>query len=156
MFKFAHKINSYGDESRVDFNLSKRKQNFRFKDKVLYLKDQAILLKDNNYWYKQKYWYKFVYVMNDELMYDYITENHKLKKNNILHREDEPAIIRLNGDKDWYVNGKRHREDEPAIIRSNGDKEWYLNGKKHREDGPATIYSNGYHEYWRNGVQYTP
>ena len=42
-----------------------------------------------------------------------------------------------NGDKAWYLNGKRHREDGPAYESANGDKFWYLNGKLHREDGPA-------------------
>lgn len=35
-----------------------------------------------------------------------------------------------NGDKEWFLNGKRHREDGPAVERSNGDKEWYINGKQ--------------------------
>jgi hypothetical protein len=33
------------------------------------------------------------------------------------------------GDKFWYLNGKRHREDGPAIEDADGDKWWYLNGK---------------------------
>ena len=53
MFRFAHKISSYADESLIDFNLSKRKRNFRFKDKVLYLKDQTVLWKErkNRFWF---------------------------------------------------------------------------------------------------------
>jgi len=32
----------------------------------------------------------------------------------------------------FYNNGKDiHREDGPAIIWSNGDKEWWLNGKRY-------------------------
>lgn len=27
----------------------------------------------------------------------------------------------------WLLNGQRHREDGPAIVYSNGDKEYYLN-----------------------------
>lgn len=59
MFKFIHKITSYGDESRIDFNLSKRKKNYRFKDKVLYLEDQTILYKCIDvykYYLKSMYW----------------------------------------------------------------------------------------------------
>jgi hypothetical protein len=37
------------------------------------------------------------------------------------------------GDKEWYLNGKRHREDGPAVEWANGDKEWYLNDKKYTE-----------------------
>jgi hypothetical protein len=42
-----------------------------------------------------------------------------------------------NGDKYWYLNGRRHRDDGPAIEYSDGHKEWWLNGELHREDGPA-------------------
>ena len=123
MFKFAHKISSYGDESRIDFNLSNRKRNFRFKNKVLYLKDQTVLWK--NY---HKFWYKFLYVMNDKYIYDY-KKKYFVLKNNVLHREDGPAIIKLNGTNIWYFNGILHREGGlPAIIYSNGHKKWYLNG----------------------------
>jgi len=59
------------------------------------------------------------------------------------------------GNKAWYLNGKRHREDGPAIEYSNGDKSWYLNGKQHREDGPAVEYSNGGKSWWINGKQLT-
>ena len=33
------------------------------------------------------------------------------------------------GDKYWYLNGKRHREDGPAVERVNGYKSWWLNDK---------------------------
>jgi len=49
-------------------------------------------------------------------------------KNLEYHREDGPAIIYSNGDKDWYKNGKRHRLDGPAVDWENR-KEWCLNGK---------------------------
>ena len=39
-----------------------------------------------------------------------------------------------NGDKFWYLNGKRHREDGPAIEYSDGGKSWYLNGKEVTEE----------------------
>ncbi len=43
-----------------------------------------------------------------------------------LHREDGPAVEYLNGDKSWWVNGKRHREDGPATQWSIGFDVWYL------------------------------
>jgi len=52
-----------------------------------------------------------------------------------------------NGDKAWYLAGKRHREDGPAFERANGYKAWYLNGKCHREDGPAVEFASG-SKYW--------
>ena len=54
-----------------------------------------------------------------------------------LHRVDGPALEYANGDKIWYVNGKRHRLDGPALEYANGDKKWYVDGKLHRVDGPA-------------------
>jgi len=33
-----------------------------------------------------------------------------------------------NGNKSWYLNGKRHREDGPAIECASGSKFWCLNG----------------------------
>jgi hypothetical protein len=55
-----------------------------------------------------------------------------------------------NGQKEWYLNGKRHREDGPAIIRPRGTKSWYLNGKRHRIDGPAIEYPDGSKVWWIN------
>ena len=63
------------------------------------------------------------------------------------HREDGPAVECADGDKFWYLNGKLHREDGPAVEYANGYKYWYLNGKLHREDGPAIEYANG-DKYW--------
>jgi hypothetical protein len=67
------------------------------------------------------------------------------------HREDGPAIEMVNGSKSWWLNGKRHREDGPAIEYSNGYKYWYLKGQLHREDGPAVEYSNGDKSWWLKG-----
>ena len=51
-----------------------------------------------------------------------------------LHREDGPAIESSNGDKTWFIDGKRHREDGPAIEYANGYKAWYINGEWLSED----------------------
>ena len=67
------------------------------------------------------------------------------------HREDGPAFEYANGDKEWWLNGKLRREDGPAIEYANGDKYWCLNGKRHREDGPAVEYASGTKEWWLNG-----
>ncbi len=69
------------------------------------------------------------------------------------HREDGPAVEYSNGAKAWYLNGKLHREDGPAVEYSNGDKDWFLNGKRHREDGPAIEYSNGDKDWYLNGKE---
>ena len=42
------------------------------------------------------------------------------------HRDDDlPAVIFINGQREWWRDGKRHRDnDNPAIIYKHGDKEW--------------------------------
>lgn len=59
------------------------------------------------------------------------------------------------GDKIHYKNDLVHREDGPAVIFSSGFKAWYIQGKRHRIDGPAVIYNNGNIEWWLNGKEYT-
>ena len=59
------------------------------------------------------------------------------------------------GDKRWYINGKRHREDGPVIECANGDKFWYIRGKLHRENGPAVEYADGDKYWYINGVELT-
>ena len=62
--------------------------------------------------------------------------------------------VYANGDKHWYLNGKRHREDGPACEYADGTKYWYSNGKRHREDGPAMEYADG-KCWYLNGIEYT-
>jgi len=52
------------------------------------------------------------------------------------------------GDK-IYINLKKqfHRLDGSAIEYVNGDKEWWVDGKHHRADGPAIEWTNGY-RFW--------
>ena len=46
-----------------------------------------------------------------------------------------------------------HREDGPAIIHLDGTKEWWLNDLHHREGAPATEYPDGSVEWWFKGEQ---
>lgn len=55
----------------------------------------------------------------------------------------------------YYKNNLLHRENGPAIECENGTTVWCLNGKKHREDGPAVMDAKGTLEYWIHGTQYT-
>jgi hypothetical protein len=75
--------------------------------------------------------------------------------NGELHREDGPAIERINGSKAWYVNGKLHREDGPANETVKGYKEWAINGQIHRVDGPAVIFPLGEKRYYLNNNRYS-
>ena len=68
--------------------------------------------------------------------------------NGKLHREDGPAIKRVDGTKEWYLNDLRHREDGPAIEWADEHKHWFLHGLLHREDGPAIEYPDGYKEWF--------
>lgn len=89
---------------------------------------------------------QFIHIEEDGNKYYY--SDREMKN---LHREDGPAVERVNGDKQWYINGKRHREDGPAIEWATRTKEWYINSKRHREDGPAFEGANGHKEWWING-----
>ena len=71
------------------------------------------------------------------------------------HRIDGPAIECANGDKVWYVNGKRHRTDGPAVENADGGKWRYFNNKLHRTDGLAVQLADGTKEYWYKGEQIT-
>jgi hypothetical protein len=66
----------------------------------------------------------------------------------ILHRENGPAVIKMNGTKKWFRNNLLHREDGPAIETPDGYKYYYRNHKRHRIDGPAIIRPNGSYEWW--------
>ena len=49
-------------------------------------------------------------------------------QNGVLHRNDGPAMEKINGSTAWMLNGNFHRADGPAIEGQNGHKEWWLNG----------------------------
>ena len=64
-------------------------------------------------------------------------------------------VVYENGDKFWYnEKGQYHRDDGPAIISINGSKEYWISGKLHRDHGPAYEGAGGYKEYWLNGTRY--
>lgn len=69
-----------------------------------------------------------------------------------FHREDGPAVEKVNGYKEWRMYGKRHRTDGPAVEMSNGSKQWWINGKLHRTDGPACEGVDGRRNWWIDGV----
>jgi len=71
-----------------------------------------------------------------------------------LHREGGPAVICVNGHKEWFIEGARHRTDGPAVEYDNEDKAWYQNGKLHRLDGPAYEGSDGTKEWWIEGKRH--
>ena len=38
------------------------------------------------------------------------------------------------GGRAWYINDVLHREDGPAIEYANGNRYWYINGKEYTEE----------------------
>ena len=44
----------------------------------------------------------------------------------------------------WYCNNLLHREDGPAIEYLDGDKFWFSYGKYHRINGPAIELKSGF------------
>jgi hypothetical protein len=65
----------------------------------------------------------------------------------VLHRIDGPAVEYTNGNRIWYIDGKRHKTDGPAMVFADGSREWYVNGEPHRVDGPAMEHASG-HKSW--------
>ena len=66
------------------------------------------------------------------------------------------VVVYPNGDCIWYNGkGQPHRENGPAAEFANGDKVWWINGKRHREDGPAFEYANGNKKWYINGKELT-
>jgi hypothetical protein len=60
----------------------------------------------------------------------------------IHHREDGPAVERVDGTKEWFFYNKRHREDGPAIEHTDGSKKWYLKGEELKLKLPKYILIN--------------
>jgi hypothetical protein len=74
------------------------------------------------------------------------------------HRDGAPAIINVDGRKEWYLNGELHsQDDQPAIERASGDKEWYCNGRRHRAGNkPAMEFADGNKAYYYDGKKFDP
>ena len=80
-----------------------------------------------------------IYVFDDNICY---------YKDNLLHREDGPALISGDNEiKKYFFRGKLHRENGPAIENDNGYKAWYTNGEKIKEEVPS-----GAQQYTANGL----
>ena len=60
-----------------------------------------------------------------------------------------------NGTKEWFLNDVLHREDGPAIETPDGAKLWYFHGNLHREDGPAVEWPNGTKFWYLNDEKVT-
>ena len=73
-------------------------------------------------------------------------------KNDLLHREDGPAMTTADKTQVWYRNGNVHSYDnKPAIVTASGFKSWYDTGIRHRSDGPAVINEDGSFSFYYFG-----
>jgi len=64
----------------------------------------------------------------------------------------KPALVEYPNYKVWINSDNLlHREDGPALVYKNGTEHWYVNGVHHRDNGPASEYADGRREWWMNG-----
>ena len=69
----------------------------------------------------------------------------------IIFRAANIELARCDRIAKWSRDGEIHREDGPAVIHFNGNKEWRKSGKLHRDNDPAIIWPNGARYWWSNG-----
>jgi len=70
--------------------------------------------------------------------------------------EKSKMVLKDDGTKGWFLNGKFHREDGPAFIWAFGAEAWFLDGLRHREDGPQQQKADGSDkQYTLCGVDFT-
>ena len=48
----------------------------------------------------------------------------------------------------WYVDDILHRDDGPAIVQKDGFQAWFMHGQCHRIDGPAITRADGTVWWW--------
>jgi hypothetical protein len=78
---------------------------------------------------------------------------------NEVHRADGlPAAIFANGGIEFREHGILHCLNGPAMTFANGDAEFLQYGKRHRLDGPAMIFAdpNVEDQYYLEGVRVSP
>ena len=78
---------------------------------------------------------------------------------------NQPAVIRSDGSKYYYKEGKLHSfvvdgKIHPAIVYADGTEEYYKESKQHSfvVDGkhhPAIVYANGSKEYYKEGKRHS-
>ena len=73
-------------------------------------------------------------------------------KDDLLHREDGPAMVTKDKTQVWYKYGNVHSyNNQPAITCVDGFKAWYDTGIRHRSDGPAIIHPDGKFSFYYLG-----
>lgn len=71
----------------------------------------------------------------------------------IVNNDLDPEFPR--GTELWFKKSYLHRQgvfrNLPAVVRPDGIKEWWVNGRRHRKSRPAVTYPTGEVEYWEKG-----
>lgn len=65
------------------------------------------------------------------------------------HNDNGPAVKFNDGSLMFYIDGKKHREGAPAVIWIEGKKEWWINGVRLCSDKEMLLniwYENKNHE----------
>jgi hypothetical protein len=69
--------------------------------------------------------------------YTSVDGTEKWYENDVLHRENAPAVIGDNGKSLlWFKHGVMHRDDGPAVVLTNSGtkiEKWFLNGQASTE-----------------------
>ena len=69
-----------------------------------------------------------------------------------IHRDNEPAIIYANDNKEWLQFGEWHRQDDlPTHEYKDGTRMWFSGLHLHRLTGPAIELPNGGRRWYVNG-----
>lgn len=72
-----------------------------------------------------------------------------------LHSEnDNPAIVKVNGTRHWFKEGRQHRDSGPAIETLDGVQYFINNGEYHRENGPAIVFPENKKEQFEKIFKY--
>ena len=87
-----------------------------------------------------------------QVIYDQTEKCTMYVVNNLLHRQDGPAIVYDNGLQQWYLNGVQHRIGGPSHYHPDGTAHWMQFGKYHRVDGPAINFAFGQKQWRLNGL----
>lgn len=83
----------------------------------------------NIYWIKSKAQVPTRYMFYDVNSEGEISDIWQIVLPGTLHNDHSPAVIFIDGRKEWWREGLLHRKYGPAIQFSNGIEEWYLYGR---------------------------
>lgn len=73
----------------------------------------------------------------------------------LFHRDNDlPAVIKWDGQKEWYQHGRLHRDGGPAIIHGSGGEKWFQDDLLHRGGDLPAIEIDGRKEWWKNNLRH--